>query len=208
MKKCVVFDVDRTLVDSYKIEYLSLKEAIQNGIGINLSEEEFKRITVLPTNDFFKSLGFDDNQIAVINKEWAKTFKKYQTKCFNNIKDVIKELYNDDYILGIITSRTKEEFHELDEEFKDIINLFRVIVTSDMIDNHKPNRESMDYLCNNLNMKTQDIIYVGDSIVDKEFAINSECLFIPAVWDNKELLDSNNACHDPQDLIKIIKETK
>ena len=204
MKKVILFDVDRTLVDSYKSEFYSLQEAIKLATGKKISEEEFTKITTLPTIKFFESMGFDDKQIDLINESWSITFKKYKTLCFDGIKEMISILYEKGYTLGIITSRTKEEFHELDEELKDINKFFKVVVTSDMITNHKPNRESIDYICNKLNCISKDIIHIGDSIVDKELANNSDCYFIPAVWDNKELIGSNDECYNPKELLKHI----
>ena len=210
MKKHIVFDVDRTLVDSYKPEMLSLQEAIKIVTGKTISNEEFQKLTTLPTKEFFKYLELSNEKISLINKEWEKTFSKYKTTCFEGIKDVIKKLYLDGYTLGIITSRTLDEFHELDSELSDIKDYFKVIITSDKITNPKPHKDSMITLCNELNCYEEDIIYIGDSYIDKEFARNSFVEFIPACWENKELINEENACISTNDLLKIIEllETK
>ena len=206
MRKYIVFDVDRTIVDSFLPEILSLGEAIKNVTGKILTEEEKNEFMFLTTNTFFDNLGITDETKKIIIKEWDILFKNYQTVCFNGIKDVIKELNNQGYILSIITSRTNDEFHELDDELKDIIDYFKLIVTSDIVSSHKPNKDSMDYLCNELGCTSDDVIYIGDSIVDKEFAINSNCLFIPACWENKELENEVMAISNPSDLINIISK--
>ena len=115
MKKCIVFDVDRTIVDSFLPEMLSLKEAIENVTDRHITESEMRKITSLTTSEFFNYLNFSNDEIKKINKEWEKTFSNYQTKCFPNIKDVIKKI-SVGYVICIITSRTLEEFHELDDE--------------------------------------------------------------------------------------------
>lgn len=205
-KKIIVFDVDRTLVDSFMPELLSLKEAIKFAVGKNVSEDELKQLTMLPTKVFFNKIGLNIDEIKLVNKEWDRLLRNYPTKCFNGLKDVIKELNREGYIISIITSRTNEEFHELDDELKDITNLFKIVVTSDLVNNHKPNRDSMDYLCNKLNCNTNDVIYIGDSIIDKEFANNSNCLFIPACWENKELINEDNSVSDVRDILNIINK--
>lgn len=204
MKKYVVFDVDRTIVDSYKPELLSLTEAIEIVTGKKISESDFKKLTVLTTKEFFKTLNLSDEEINLINKEWEKTFAKYKTVCFPGIKEVIKKLSLSGHIISIITSRTLSEFHELDNELSDIIDCFKIIITSDIISSPKPNIESMNYLCSKLNCTNQDIIYIGDSVIDKEFALNSKVTFIPACWENKELINEDNACFNPIDLINIV----
>jgi len=205
MKKYVVFDVDRTLVDSYKPELLSLQEAIEIATGKKISEEEFQKLTTLPTMEFFRSLNLDNDKIKQINIEWEKTFSKYKTLCFNGLKDAIKSLHDDGYRIGIITSRTMEEFHELDEELKDVLIYFESIVTSDKIENPKPHKDSMNILCNELKCNPEDVIYIGDSYIDKEFSKNSNVTFIPACWENKELINEENACLDSYDIIRSIE---
>lgn len=204
MRKYIVFDVDRTLVDSYMPELLSLQEAIEVVTGKRISEEDFKKLTTLPTMEFFKSLDLNSNEIGLINKEWEKTFSKYKTICFKGLKETIKNLYENDYIIGIITSRTMEEYHELDEELNDISYCFKSIITSDKIDNPKPNKDSMDKLCSELHCSSEDVIYIGDSYIDKEFSKNSGVEFIPACWENKELENEKNACLNSNDILEII----
>ena len=206
MKKCIVFDVDRTIVDSYMPELLSLQEAILNVTGKKISEEKMQKLTSLTTSDFFKFLNISDEEIIKINKEWENTFSNYKTKCFPKIKDIIKKLFSMGYIITIITSRTMNEFHELDEELDDVLDCFKIIITSDLINNPKPYTESIDYLCNELNIVPQDIIYIGDSEVDKIFSSNSQIDFIPACWENKELENEENACTNIDELIERITE--
>ena len=198
MKKCIVFDVDRTMVDSYMPEMLSLKDAIKNATGRILNEDDLKKLTSLTTDEFFKSLNFNSEEISIINKEWEKTFSNYKTICFPGIKKVIKDLYDKGFIIAIITSRTMSEFHELDDELSDILNCFKLIITSDIIKNPKPNTESMEYLCDTLKLHPEDIIYIGDSETDKLFSINSSVDFIPATYENKELEEEENACNTPE----------
>ena len=206
MIKYIVLDVDRTIVDSFEPELLSFQEAIEKVIGYKLPIEQIEEFSKLPTNTVFEKLHLNNEQIKQMEREWSSAFEKYKINCFKGIKEVLKELSNKGFIIGIITSRTIEEFHELDEELNDIMNIFTVIVTSDIIKKPKPNSDSMIYLCNQLGCHEKDVIYIGDSIVDKEFANNSGCHFIPVCYDNKELKNEKNACFDPKELPKIIEE--
>ncbi len=206
MKKCVVFDVDRTIVDSYMPEFLSLKEAIENVTGKKVSEVEMKQLTSLTTLEFFKYLHLNKEESDLINKEWERTFSKYKTRCFPKIKDIIKELYNNGFTIAIITSRTMEEFHELDSELRDILYSFKKIVTSDLIKNPKPNPDSFIFLCNELQLIPGEIIYVGDSEIDKTFSKNCNIDFIPACWENTELKSEKKACFNVEDLMNAISE--
>ncbi|MBQ6497514.1 MAG: HAD-IA family hydrolase [Bacilli bacterium] len=206
MKKCIVFDIDRTVIDSYIPEILSLQEAIMNVTGKKVDEKQLKRITSLTTDNFFQTLNLSDEEIVLVKNEWDNTYDNYEIKCFPKIKEVIRKLSNKGYIITIITSRTMNEFHELDTELKDILNCFKLIVTSDIIKKPKPDRESINYLCNQLQLNLEDIIYVGDSGIDKIFSQNCNIDFIPACWENKELENEDNACFKAEDLMAIISK--
>ena len=203
-KKHIVFDVDRTMVDSFMPEILSLSDALKQTVKKEFTKEELFKSSTLPTNVFLESIGLTSDEIKEVYHNWDIEFKKYHVICFKGIKELIKNLVNYGYDISIITSRTTIEFNELLDELSDIIDLFKVIVTSDLINNHKPSRDSMDYLCNKLNCNENDIIYIGDSIIDKEFAKNSNCSFISACWDNKELIDEKFCAINPSDIIRII----
>ena len=205
MIKYIILDVDRTLVDSYKAELLSFQEAIKNVIGYNMTESELNNFTTMPTKVFLRTLNITDIDENKIMKEWESTFSKYKVKCFDGIKDVIRSLHEKGYIIGLITSRTLDEYHELDDELADISELFKIIVTSDKITKPKPDKQSMEYLYNELNCSSVEVVYIGDSYVDKEFALNSNCAFIPACYDNKELINEENACFNPKDIPSIIR---
>ena len=206
MIKYIILDVDRTLVDSFEPELLSFQEAIENVTGIKMEREQLKKMTTMTTSELLQSLDLSDEEIEGVKEEWHVTYVKYKIKCFEGIKEAIKELHEKGYTLGIITSRTESEYHELDEELEGIGDLFQAIVTSDKIKHAKPNPESMNYLCNELNCSSEEVIYVGDSYGDKEFAANSNCSFIPICYENKELINEENACFDPKELPTIVEK--
>ncbi len=206
MKKCIIFDVDRTLVDSCEAVLLSLQEAIKNVFNRLIDYEDLQRLTALPSKVYLKSLNFTDDDIDLINKEWEHTYKKYESKCFPGLKEIIKDLSIKGYTIGIITSRRMEEYHELDKELNDIKDYFKIVVTSDLVDSPKPSSDSMVYLCNKMNCTPDEVIYIGDSKSDMEFAKNSNCSFIPACWENKGLSDIENACFNTSDIIDLIEK--
>ena len=205
MKKYIIFDADRTLIDSCEAVVYSLQEAIENVLGIKVDDEKLKNLMALPSNQYLKILNVDDYK-EQINKEWEKTYSKYETKCFIGLKEIIRDLSNKGYTIGIITSRNTEEYHELDNEFEDIKDYIKIVITSDLVDKPKPSNDSMIYLCNKMNCTSDDVIYIGDSKSDIEFARNSNCSFIPACWENQELMNEPNACFNTLDLLDLLQK--
>ena len=204
MKKCLVFHIDRTIVDSFGPELTSFQEAYQMVTGKRITDDDSLKFTTLPTDKFFKLLNLTDEETDLVNQKWNETFIKYKTICFPGIKEVIHTLAGEGYMMGIITSRTISEFHELDDILSDIREYFKVVVTSDKIHHPKPDAESMNYLCQKLNITCDDVIYIGDSKIDEVFAKNANVSFIPACWESKELLNNPTACINVSDLPMII----
>ncbi len=206
MKKYIMFDADRTLVDSCDAVVLSLQEAIENVLDLKVDYDELKELTSLPSSEYLKALNIVGDTVDLINKEWEHTYRKYETKCFPGLKEIIKDLSKKGYIIGIITSRNTEEYHEFDNELADIKEYIKAVVTSDLVDNPKPSSDSMVYLCNKMNCTSDDVIYIGDSKSDMEFAKNSNCFFIPACWENNELANEENACFNTIDILSLIEK--
>ena len=68
MIKYVILDVDRTLVDSFKPELLSFKEALENVMNYKMSDEQSMLFTTLPTKELLKVLNLNNEQINKVMK--------------------------------------------------------------------------------------------------------------------------------------------
>lgn len=65
MLKNFIFDVDRTLIDSFKPELETLKEALYIVNKIEYSDNVMNKLTILTTDEFFKTLGIEKNSEAM-----------------------------------------------------------------------------------------------------------------------------------------------
>ncbi len=207
MIKNIVFDIDRTLVDSYECEMSSLKKAIQKSVSRKFPEEIFEKLTVLPTKEFFQLLKLSPNEIKQVNKEWDIEYKKNPPKCFRGIKSLIKDLQKE-YRVSILTSRTLEEFQELEEELKEIQKHFDVIVTSDQVSKPKPHPESMQKLYEEYAYVPEETVYIGDSEIDYYMARYAKCHFIQAIWDNDVVEHTCFVAKNPRDIQEIVRNIK
>lgn len=194
MNKYVVFDLDRTVVDSFEPETVSLKEAIENIMGKKISTEYLAKFASQPTSITFKELELTEEQIVLLKKEWQRIFDSIEMKCFPGMKELIIDLHNRVSGIGVVTSRNEEEFFELDGVLGEAINCFSIVVTSDKTSKPKPDKEGMGLILKHFNCTPDDVIYVGDSTGDKLFAQNSNVNFIPVCLDNKELSSEDGAC--------------
>lgn len=207
MIKNFIFDVDRTLVDSYKPELETLKEALSIVTKKEYSDAVMNKLTILPTDKFFRSLGIDPESktMTEINYYWGLLLEQRKISFFEGIKELLLEMKEKGFFLGIVTSRTKEELNEIEDLLK-YINLFNIVITSDMVTNAKPNPESLNIIINEFNLRREETIYIGDSNSDKEAAKNANISFGFANWENKNLIsDYDYLFLEPQSIKELFQ---
>lgn len=207
MIKNFIFDVDRTLIDSYKPELETLKQALFIVTNTAYSYEVMNQLTALTTEEFFSRLGIDtkSDTMKMINRHWGRLLNERKLKFFDGVRELLVELKNNNFFLGIATSRTKEELEEIDV-LMEIIDIFDIVVTSDTVKYPKPNPESLNVIIDQFNLDRDETIYIGDSISDLKVSRNAQVKFGFANWENKnELTDYDYIFKTPQAIYKLTK---
>lgn len=182
--KNIIFDVDRTLVDSYGPELSTLNEALYLATGKRYSDEVMNQLTVLTTDEFFQSLDIhDQDTLKKVNHYWGELLKKQPVVMFTDIPEMLTFLSEQNTFLGIVTSRTYEELEEISDLMK-ILPIFSSVITSDLVNQPKPNPESILTILERFQLDPKETVYVGDSKVDMLAAKSAGVLFAYASWDN------------------------
>lgn len=183
MMKNFIFDIDRTLVDSYRVELETLKKALEIVTGNTYGDAVMNKLTVLTTEEFFESLGIkiESDVMSRINHYWAMFLKDRQIQMFEGIRELLIELNEKGFFLAIATSRTRDELNELEELLK-YIDLFDAVITSDQVSLPKPNPESINVI---IGLDVKGTIYIGDSEGDSVAAKRAGVAFGYASWENK-----------------------
>ena len=210
MIKNFIFDVDRTLIDSYKPELETLKEALFIVTKKTYSDEIMSKLTILTTDEFFKKLGIEKNSDTMndINHYWGVLLQKRRIHLFDGIKQMLVSLKKKGFFLGIATSRTKEELNELDELLENI-DLFDIVITSDKVNHPKPNPESINIIIDKFSLKREETIYIGDSQSDAIAAKNAFVYFGFANWENKNAISEYDYLFEqPEDINKLYQTSK
>lgn len=189
--KNFIFDIDRTLFDSYSIERETLKKALLVVTNKIYDDQTMDKLSVLTTKEFFSLINIDTSSkiMKEINFYWDKFLKDTKIKLFPGIEKQLLFLKENKCFLAIATSRTKNEFEEL-TEFSKISNLFSIVITSDMVSNPKPDPESILKIIDYFSLDKNDTIYIGDSNSDSLASRNASIKFAYASYDNK------NSTHD------------
>lgn len=177
----VVFDVDGTLIDSEKAVLLALQKTLSEVEGKIYPLEKLQFSFGIPGEDALKQLNVKDidycNQIC--NEREADY--SYTTKLFDGIQSTLSKLQAQGVSLGIITSRTKEEFQNGFAPFG-IADFFDLVVCAEDTAEHKPSAEPMLKYLELADAQKKDVLFIGDSIYDWKCAKGAGVDFGLALW--------------------------
>lgn len=181
MLKAIIFDFDYTLGDSTNGIVLSVNYALEKlGFGAR-DKEEIKKTIGLSLKDTFPVLTKENNG------EKAEKFSKYfrekadlvmveNTELYGDVKEVLQKLKREGYKIGIVTTKFHYRIEQILNKFN-ALDLVDLIVGAEDVKIEKPDPEGLLWAAENLQLEKEDILYVGDSLVDAKTAENAQINF-------------------------------
>ncbi|MCX8095423.1 MAG: HAD family hydrolase [Caldisericia bacterium] len=215
MIKLVIFDFDGTLFDT--------KFDIARSVNIYLDEIGFPK---LKEETLFKFIGNGSDYLLQKSLEevGAKDFKNYDierfleiykneatktVKPFDGIESILNYL-KDKFVLYIVTNKDEESTKIILKKF-DFEKYFKRVIGRDSFGIKKPEKRLMERIIEIENVKPEEILVVGDSEIDFQFAksVNSKIAIVlwGGIGDIEELkkLDVDYFLYKPQEILEIFK---
>ena len=179
--KHIVFDIDGTLIDTEYAVLHSLQETIKELSGRKIPCSELRFALGITGTDALKKLEIKDTSYAI--ELWDKNMRNYTNtiKVFDGIVELLKNLLSLDYKMGIVTSKTREEFTHDFCPFG-ISHYFKTIICADDTQEHKPNAAPILKYMELSKTDNSKVLYIGDSKYDSKCAENAGIDFALAVW--------------------------
>ena len=196
MKTLVIFDLDGTL--------LNTSYDLMNAVNYALEKLNYNPVTI---DEVIKKTGrgikrliedtissSDDN----IKEEALSYFKDYyfnnctkETYIYDGIKDVLKTLKKKEIKLAVVSNKSQELTSKIISFYFD--GIFDLVLGAREGLNLKPERDMIDYVLKEFDAKTQEVIYIGDSLIDYQTAKNSNLEFLNVSYGfvKREVLESN-----------------
>lgn len=172
-----LFDYDYTIANSEKGIVGSFEETFRiNGYNdINL--DDVKKTIGMPLLDAFSLLTGvkDENTLQKYYSDFsaiADQIMTARTVLYPGTLEMLKRVRSKGAITGIVSTKPKRRI----DEFLIANNydrLFDIILGLNEVKNPKPDPEGILYLIDRFGMSREDVLYVGDSLIDAKCGMNA-----------------------------------
>jgi phosphoglycolate phosphatase-like HAD superfamily hydrolase len=179
----ISFDLDGTLIDSIPLMKMSWENVVKK-LNINIGWSSYKKNIGLPFKKICENLNIEkiENEVKDLYFDFNQK-NIHLIKPMRGLKECMTWIKENEIEWSIITSKPSIttfdvcKYFSLDPQY---------LITSDMLPIGKPSKEPSDYLRNLLGKKERNFYYVGDTVIDHIFAINSSFSYIEFIDSSTE----------------------
>lgn len=179
--KHIVFDLDGTLIDTERAILPSLRDTLAELTGRRYEEQELTFALGITGADALERLSVVDVPAALTL--WMEKMHGHEdaVSLFGGVAETLKKLRERGLALGIVTSKTREEFANDFNRFG-IGGYFQTVVCAEDTTEHKPNPAPLLKYMELSGASRKRVLYVGDSIYDSQCAHAASVDFALALW--------------------------
>ena len=168
MIKGMVFDFDGTLVDSMKMIFEALNEALRNRNLRTIGLDLLGRMAGLPLSDIIKAkMCVPESTIKAIEKDVFKAYVGFCSKSCRllpNVENTLKILKAKHVKLGLFTTTPRNPLKVAVRRLA-IGNYFDIMLAKDDA-NCKPDPDGLEQIIAEFGIRKDECLYVGDSPID------------------------------------------
>src|SRR5690606_31846706 len=172
-KKVVLFDLDGTLLDTIDLIYDNIRQTFKKYFpSKTFTEDELKAFVGPTLQHSFSWYEPNPKKIEEMIELYRKTNLANHEKGVNaypHAKETLTALKDAGYLIGIVSSK-KKEVCALGLEQNDLLQFIDVIIGSDDVTKHKPDKEPIMKALESLMAHPANAIYIGDHSMDIEAA--------------------------------------
>lgn len=171
-KKLAMVDLDGTLIDTKEVNFLAYQAALKE-VGVSLERKYFYEFCNGKSYKVFLPILLEDKVqfMDKVHKSKKEKYKKYLSKATLNkpLLNMLRSLKESGYYLSIVTTASGDNCKTVLEHFG-LIELFDLIVSSDLVQESKPSPEPFEYAVRYFNINKENCIIFEDSPEGEESA--------------------------------------
>jgi len=212
----VLFDLDGTLLDTAN----DLGEALNYVLGqydLPLVDREMYRPVASDGAKGLLELGFKERLPHFNYDELRVKFLTYYqhnlakyTCLYSGVEQLLTALNNENIPWGVVTNKPEKLTQLLLPQFEQF-NYCKVMVGGDTLPKRKPDPAPLHFACQQLNIKPEQCLYIGDAHRDIEAGNRANMTTIVAAWgyikasDNIKDWHANHVANTPQECLMFTK---
>ena len=135
---------------------------------------------------------YDAKRFAALFKEKADSIMVANTKLYDGVKNILQKLKEEGYRIAIVTTKFHYRIEQILKKF-DAYELIDCIVGAEDVKIEKPDPQGLLWAIEDLGVGKEDVLYVGDSLVDAKTAENAKVKFV-AVLTGTTTKDDFRSC--------------
>lgn len=213
MYKAVIFDLDGTLLDTLKDIALSTNEVLKELGKPEKQIEEYNYLVGEGALSLMKNAMPNEDEsvyeraLELFKKHYAKQYDK-NTKMYKDINKVLTFFSVRGYKMGVLSNKPNTFTKKCVLKYLRAWRFDSVYGARDDVPK-KPDAKGALDIVKELNVKSEECLFVGDTKVDMQTAVNAGMTPIGVLWgfrSKQELLD-NGAKYivkEPSELIKLM----
>lgn len=203
---CILFDIDGTLTDTEYASTETLCRALLQETGREYDREQLRRYFGIPAVETVEMLGVPN--VPRVVKKWSDAFCEMceaEIKLFEGIPPLLEELHRRGVKLGLVSSKTREQYARSFERLG-FDPYFDRVVTADMTVRHKPDPEPIEKFFELTGLSKDGAVYIGDTVHDCACAHGAGIAFGLAGWGclSPEGIPADYLLHRPADVLELL----
>ena len=191
MEKLCIFDLDGTLLDTLKDIYLSLNYSLsKNNLPTKTIEQVRRYIGDGMTRLIEKAIGPNKEKFNNVLMDYRYYYDEHcndHTKMFPGIKLLLENLKRKKYKLAVVSNKNDEAVQDLCKRYFDGY-LDLVYGVKDGM-RTKPAPDTINKVVSELDIDKYNVMYIGDSPLDEQTALNSGVNYCIVTWGYRDIQD-------------------